>query len=72
MIDWSQCSKIFEYLRRIWDTAGQEKFHSISKSYFRGSDACVIVFDVTSKESFQNLEKWKKVFIQVSCFLFKF
>jgi Ras-related protein Rab-7A len=49
---------------QIWDTAGQEKFHSISKSYFRGSDACVIVFDVTNKDSFSSIDKWKQLFIQ--------
>eukprot|EP01080_Neovahlkampfia_damariscottae_P001411 gene1411-12031_t len=49
---------------QIWDTAGQERFNSISKSYFRGSDACVIVFDVTDSNSFNNLSAWRKKFME--------
>ena len=31
---------------QIWDTAGQEKYRSLGKAYYRGSDLCVIVFDL--------------------------
>jgi len=43
---------------QIWDTAGQERFRSISRSYYRYSSAIIIVFDLTNRDSFNNLEKW--------------
>lgn len=33
----------------IWDTAGQEKYHSVCHLYFRGADAALLVYDITSK-----------------------
>lgn len=33
----------------IWDTAGQEKYHSICHLYFRGADAALLVYDITKK-----------------------
>ena len=50
---------------QIWDTAGTEKFFSMHKSYYRNTDICVLVFDLTDINSFQNLEKWRKDFIEV-------
>ena len=47
---------------QIWDTCGQEKFMSITKNYFRGCSAALFVFDVTKKDTFNNLEKWLKLF----------
>ncbi len=44
---------------QIWDTAGQEKFNSIVKSYYRGVVGCLLVFDLTNYNSFKNIkEKW--------------
>eukprot|EP00121_Abeoforma_whisleri_P010195 Awhi_evm2s9396 len=43
---------------QIWDTAGQERFHTITTTYYRGSDVCFLVYDVTSRSSFENLESW--------------
>ena len=43
---------------QIWDTAGQERFRSITNSYFRSAVAVFLVFDVTSRESFSNLDQW--------------
>jgi len=42
----------------IWDTAGQEKFRSLTSSYYRGTQGIVLVYDVTRRESFNNLEQW--------------
>lgn len=42
----------------IWDTAGQERYNSLAASYSRDSRACVLVYDITSKDSFQALQKW--------------
>ncbi len=49
---------------QLWDTAGQEKYRSLSISYYRGSDACVFVYDVADKPSFQNLDGWVKIFFE--------
>jgi Ras-related protein Rab-1A len=43
---------------QIWDTAGQERFRSITKSYYAGSHGVAIVFDVTSRESFNRVDFW--------------
>ena len=40
---------------QIWDTAGCETFRSISNSYYRGSHAVIFVYDITKRESFNNL-----------------
>jgi len=43
---------------QIWDTAGQERFQTITTSYYRGAHGLIIVFDVTNKASFDNIQKW--------------
>eukprot|EP01061_Rhynchopus_euleeides_P010384 TRINITY_DN19831_c0_g1_i1.p1 TRINITY_DN19831_c0_g1~~TRINITY_DN19831_c0_g1_i1.p1 ORF type:complete len:205 (+),score=87.53 TRINITY_DN19831_c0_g1_i1:148-762(+) len=43
---------------QIWDTAGQERFSNITRSYYRGSDAILVVYDVTNRESFSHVQKW--------------
>ena len=42
----------------IWDTAGQERYHSLTPMYYRGSNAAVIVFDITSEATFNQAKKW--------------
>jgi small GTP-binding protein len=42
----------------IWDSAGQERFRSITKCYYRGAKGAFVVFDITKPESFENTEKW--------------
>ncbi len=44
----------------IWDTAGQEYFKAITRQYYRGSCACILVYDITNRESFQNIHQWIK------------
>jgi len=44
----------------IWDTAGQERFRTLTNAFYRGSDAVIILFDLTNKESFVNIERWIK------------
>ncbi|KAG8980227.1 Ras- protein Rab-4B [Tulasnella sp. JGI-2019a] len=43
---------------QLWDTAGQERFRSVTRSYYRGAAAALLVFDITSRASFQNLSRW--------------
>lgn len=47
---------------QIWDTAGQERFNSLSEMFYRGADGCVLVFDVTSRKSFDKLDDWLRGF----------
>lgn len=42
----------------IWDTAGQERFRTLTPSYYRGAQGCILVYDVTSKQSFARLDNW--------------
>jgi len=42
----------------IWDTAGQEKFRSLTSSYYRGTHGIILVYDVTKRPSFAALEHW--------------
>ncbi|GAB2225280.1 hypothetical protein Droror1_Dr00006071 [Drosera rotundifolia] len=42
----------------IWDTAGQERYHSLAPMYYRGAAAAVVVYDITSMESFEKAKKW--------------
>lgn len=43
---------------QIWDTAGQEAFQSITRSYYRSAAGALLVYDITSLESFENIAKW--------------
>ena len=47
---------------KIVDTAGQEKHKSLTKSYFKNSDAVLFVFDINKKESFESINEWIKIF----------
>ncbi|KAJ3714319.1 ras family-domain-containing protein [Lentinula guzmanii] len=42
----------------IWDTAGQERFRTITSSYYRGAQGIILVYDVSSRESFDALPRW--------------
>jgi len=48
---------------QIWDTAGQERFQSLGVAFYRGADACVLVYDVTNQNSFKTLETWRDEFL---------
>ena len=43
---------------QIWDTAGQERFKSISSLYFKNAVGAMLVYDITYRESFENIAKW--------------
>ncbi|KAI9297676.1 ras-domain-containing protein [Neoconidiobolus thromboides FSU 785] len=47
-----------QYKLTIWDTAGQERFRTLTSSYYRGAQGVILVYDVTKKETFDNLEQW--------------
>lgn len=43
---------------QIWDTAGQESFRSITRSYYRGAAGALLVYDITRRETFNHLTRW--------------
>jgi len=45
-------------LLTIWDTAGQEKFRSLTSSYYRGTEGIILVYDVTDRNSFKDIDMW--------------
>ena len=44
---------------QMWDTAGEERFRSISPTFFRGTEACILVYDCTNRDSLNNLVVWR-------------
>jgi small GTP-binding protein len=43
---------------QIWDTAGQERFKSLTTSYYRLVNGIVLVYDISNRKSFENIDKW--------------
>ena len=43
---------------QIWDTAGEERFRNITASYYKGGHGVLVVYDITERESFENLNSW--------------
>ncbi|XP_069389252.1 ras-related protein Rab-17-like isoform X2 [Paralichthys olivaceus] len=44
----------------IWDTAGQEKYHSVTPLYYRGAHAAILVYDISKRETFLRAQVWLK------------
>lgn len=45
---------------QVWDTAGQAAFHKITTSYYKGSNAILLVYDISDRRTFTNIEYWVK------------
>lgn len=43
---------------QLWDTAGQERFRSITRSYYRNCAGCLVIYDITNRESFEHVREW--------------
>ena len=43
---------------QIWDTAGQERYRSMTKAYYKGALGALLVYDITKKTTFENIENW--------------
>ena len=43
---------------QIWDTAGQERYRSLTSMYYKGAKGAIFVYDISSKNSFENIDKW--------------
>lgn len=50
----------------LWDTAGQEKYKSLSKVYYKGSSGVLIVYDVTDPQSYLDVESWMRLASNIS------
>ena len=48
---------------QLWDTAGAERYNSMGSSFYRNSEACILVFDLTNQDSFKNIETWRNEFL---------
>lgn len=46
------------YQLLVWDTAGQEQYHAIAPMYYRSASIAIVVYDVTSYNSFRSIERW--------------
>lgn len=46
------------YRIQIWDTAGQENFRSITRAYYKNSVCALVVYDITNRQSFENVKAW--------------
>ena len=57
----------------IWDTAGQERFNKMHPAYYHRANACILVFDVTRKQTYQHLTQWyeelREAAEQIPCIL---
>jgi small GTP-binding protein len=42
----------------MWDTAGQEKFKTITAAYYKGAQGIILVFDLCDKKSFNDIKNW--------------
>ena len=43
---------------QIWDTAGQDRFHSITKTYYKGANGIILIYSVIDKKTFANVRNW--------------
>ena len=43
---------------QIWDTSGQERFRNVISSYFKGAHGILLIYDITARDSFKELENW--------------
>ena len=46
---------------QLWDTAGQERYRTFTAAYFKDAHGVILVYDVTKRDSFKNLEEWLKI-----------
>ena len=55
---------------QLWDIAGQERFGSMTRVYYRDADAAVIMFDLTAQRTFEAVARWKLRFSRLALLLF--
>ena len=47
-----------KFIIQLWDTAGQERFRAVTKGYYKDSQGLLLMYDITKKQTFENLDKW--------------
>jgi small GTP-binding protein len=47
-----------EYIVDLWDTAGQEKYRSLAKVFYKNASVCILVYEITRRASFEELKKY--------------
>jgi Ras-related protein Rab-1A len=52
---------------QIWDTAGQERFRTITSSYYRGAHGIIVTYDITDRDSFENVRQWLQEIERYAC-----
>ncbi|KAJ0064958.1 hypothetical protein NL108_018591, partial [Boleophthalmus pectinirostris] len=57
ILQWSESEKV---RLQLWDIAGQERFISMTRIYYRGAVGCVLIFDVSDSSSFLSCRLWKQ------------
>ncbi|KAJ7331719.1 hypothetical protein JRQ81_013899 [Phrynocephalus forsythii] len=57
VVQWSEAETV---RLQLWDIAGQERFTSMTRLYYKEASSCVIMFDVTSMSTFTSCQKWKQ------------
>ncbi|XP_042704934.1 nuclear ubiquitous casein and cyclin-dependent kinase substrate 1 isoform X2 [Chrysemys picta bellii] len=57
VVQWSESETV---RLQLWDIAGQERFTSMTRLYYREASACIIMFDVTNFSTFSNSQRWKQ------------
>ena len=55
-VDFPQYKKSIKF--EIWDTAGQERYRSLAKVFYNNAAACLLVFDITNKDSFDDIKNY--------------
>lgn len=50
------------YRLQLWDTAGQEKFKSLVPAYLKDAHCAIMVYDISARNTFEQLEDWMKIF----------
>lgn len=45
---------------QIWDTAGQQRFKTMTETYYKGAAGVVLVYSITDRKTFNNIESWLK------------
>ena len=46
---------------QLWDSAGEEKYRTITKSYYKGAQGIILTYDISKKESLNHIESWMKL-----------
>lgn len=59
-------SNLETYRVQIWDTAGQEKYRGLISAYYRNTHAIILVYDITNRDSFNNLKYWLEQ-VELNC-----